>query len=694
MRFSSIAFSCLCLCAGLYADPLAEKEFTVNLKDPTFSQGTITTDQGGVITSENMRVQAQKISYTNRIEQGLPVQKIVAEGDLLMEYGNRAFVGKRLEYDFISKTGTLWDGKTFVDLWFLGGERIDLKEDGSYFIYNAYITTCESQENTWEINAGMVSITKEHLLTANNIRFRFVKLPVFWLPSFKSNLKVFTDPPIRYKLTWDKGLGPRATMRYKIYSWEQFNLFFRLDYRLKRGLGGALESEYYSMDKRTTFITKSYGAHDKTVPDERGPKRFRLQGLYHTQSVDEKTTVHLTYDRLSDDKMVSDFKSEDFEINTQKRTILLIDHRYDNYFGVFSLQPRINRFQSQNQELPLVTLGVRPFQIGSSGIISQNFASAGYLDYVFAKELHHYLKNTQSVRLETRNQLYRPFILPPVTITPGIGIVGLFYNKSPEHHPVGQAIFTYDCAIHSRFYRQFKQQKHLIAPYLNFHGYTAPTTPTDHHYIFDISDGYERLNLLRAGVRNSFFSQRLGPFLPSFAFDLFTYGFLSKDTSLHRVFPKVYTTFDWNLPSFSIQGAIAYNIAEQVWDFTNIKTLWTINAALAFGVEFRHRSRFDWRKADHENFFIDAARTLENLLASPLSDGRNTLLTRLHLRITPTLSCQFGSHHGWGRRNEPNYNEAFIDFYKMLTGSWQLRVSYRYTPEDHFHATAGLSIVK
>ena len=97
----------------------------------------------------------------------------------------------------------------------------------------------------WEINAKKVKITEDYLLSARNIRFRFFKIPLFWLPSFKSNLKAFSDPPIRYKVVWDKGLGPRLTMRYRVFSWRDFNLFFRLDYRLKRGFGGPLESEYF-----------------------------------------------------------------------------------------------------------------------------------------------------------------------------------------------------------------------------------------------------------------------------------------------------------------------------------------------------------------------------------------------------------------------------------------------------------------
>lgn len=84
-----------------------EHPLTVNLKNPIFVHGVISTEEGGVITAPGIRIQAQKIQYSNKIENGIRVQKITAEGDLMMEYGERIFVGSRLEYDFINRTGTL-----------------------------------------------------------------------------------------------------------------------------------------------------------------------------------------------------------------------------------------------------------------------------------------------------------------------------------------------------------------------------------------------------------------------------------------------------------------------------------------------------------------------------------------------------------------------------------------------------------
>ena len=91
---------------------------------------------------------------------------------------------------------------------------------------------------------------------------------------------------------------------------------------------------------------------DKTFPDEKGPHRYRLQGLYHTQTKDNKTQVHLTWDKFSDTRMIGDFRSDDFEINTEKRTRFLVQHQLDNAFFHASVQPRANRFDSIDQELP------------------------------------------------------------------------------------------------------------------------------------------------------------------------------------------------------------------------------------------------------------------------------------------------------------------------------------------------------
>ena len=205
------------------------QEFTVNLKDPQYQNGVISTHSGGVISSPELRVQAKHIVYSNRVDKGEPIHRVIAEGDLMLESGGHTYVGRRLEYDFVTRTGVVYDGVTSIDLWFLGGEKIRLNADRSFFLCNAFVTTSESKNADWKIHSQEVNITKKHYLDAKNVTFRFFETPIMWLPSFKSNLKSVTESPVRYKVDWDKGLWPKLSMRYRIYSWETLDLFFPLE---------------------------------------------------------------------------------------------------------------------------------------------------------------------------------------------------------------------------------------------------------------------------------------------------------------------------------------------------------------------------------------------------------------------------------------------------------------------------------
>ncbi len=232
----------------------------------------------------------------------------------------------------------------------------------------------------------------------------------------------------------------------------------------------------------------------------------------------------------------------------------------------------------------------------------------------------------------------------------------------------------------------------MTEPYIEFLGLTSPTAGLSRHFYFDINDGYDQLNQLKMGWRNAFLAMSQSSFLPSISTDLYTYAFFGK-RAFSQTFPKTYFTVDWNRPSYVVKGGIAWNNLEQLWDFANLSTDWTINEDIAFGVEFRHRSKYDWRKADHDNFIVDIARPIPELLESPMSDGRDTLLARLFVRLAPKWTCQVQSRHGWGRRDEPSYNAGKIDLFTMLTCSWRLRLGYERLPNDN-RFTTSVSLVK
>jgi len=663
-------------------------ELFVDLRNPTYRDGIIYTRDGGVIRNQDIRVQARTIQYIRKDGQ----HRIEAEGDLLIQYKGRIYVGSELEYDFNQQSGVVYQGKTFSSIWYVGGDEIRLNPDGSYKVCNAFITTCENQDSSWDLHAKRVNVFKNEKVEAKKVRFRLFKIPAMWLPSFKLNLKKFKEPIFRYNINWDKGQGPRASIRYQLYSWEEFALYGRLDYRLRTGWGGALETEYFPPNSNTTFVTRNYLATDRleTAPDKM--RRYRVQGAYHTKSSSERTSFILTWDKYSDVRMPSDFRSDDFEVNTAKKTLLYVDRRDTDLLTSFKIRPRVNAFESIKQDLPSFFFSARPLELGSTGIISSNGLKASYVDFVYSDQLIEHLSSYHSARIDFRPKLYRPFYLGPLTLTPQIGAIGIYYNNSPSSHQKGLGLLTYGARLESRAWRQYSYYKHQIEPYLDFTSLSHPTTSPNDHYIFSIQDGFNQINQLQGGLRNLLFSKKRPGQEASFTSNLYANAYFA-DFAIPQLIPKLYLDLAWHLPSLHFTWRNCWNFQNQVLDYSNARCQWTFSENAAFSLEGRYRSRFDWRKADHENFLLDVTRSQSELLLSPLSDRRITFLTHLFVRLTPLWECHIRSHHGFYRLGEEPYNEIKVDLYTWLSSVLKLRISYSHTDKDD-RVTAGLSLVK
>lgn len=675
----------------LFADK-PPSSISVDLRNPTFKNGILYTVEGGVVKSQDLRIQARNIQYIHRTDQGKPVHRIEAEGDLLLQYKGHAYVGSELEYDFLTQTGTVYQGKTFASMWYIGGEEIQLLSDGNYKIQQASFSTCENRDSTWELKAQEVDVIENKLLEAKNIRLRLFEIPTLWLPSFKVNLKKFNEPVIRYLFDWDKGQGPKAGFRYQLYSWRDFALYGRLEYRLRTGWGGALETEYFPEHRRTTFVTRNYLGTDRleNAPDKM--RRYRLQGEFHSKTESGQTQTTLSWDKYSDVRMPDDFRSDDFEVNPGKKTIFTVHHQTSGLAAALKVRPRFNVFESIRQDLPTVYTYLKPLEIGSTGIFSTTSAKASYLDFVYSNQLASSIPSFHSARVELKEKLYRPFHLGALTLTPEIGGTGIFYSNSPSHQAKTLGVLQYGVKAYLRGYRNFSSYKHVLEPYAHYTAYSKPTATPTEHYIFSIQDGYDQLQQIKVGLRNLLFPLQKQGQKSQYCIDLYANAFF-KDPVIPQLIPRLYLHFDWNFSSLQFSLENAWNFQNQVLDSSKALCRWTISEDIALSLEGRYRSRYDWRKADHENFVLDVTYPQEELLLSPLSDRRITFLTNLFFRLTPFWECHIQSHHGFYRLNEKPYNEVKVDLFTWLSAAWKLRLSYSHTIKDD-RVSAGITLVK
>lgn len=664
-------------------DEVIEKGITVDLRDPSYANGVLYTEKGGVVTALDVRIQAKKIVYTNTKIEENKILKIEAEDQLIVEIGKTVFVGRRLEYDFITKSGILYDGRTMLEPWYVGGKRIILCSDNTFIIDNAFVTTSESYIPDWEIKTSHAVLTENRYLTARNVQFRVASIPLFWLPSFKANLDSIFDSPIKYNIHWRGRQHTRMSLAYQIFSWKRFKANLLLDYRMKRGLGGGVETQYVSENRKEQFQTINYLARDSSIDYPNQRTRFRFQGAYNNLLKDDKIAVCLTYDKLSDKDMATDYYDRGLELKTAGRTQLHIQHQEEElWIGSFLTRVRFNSFQSVKQELPTLEANFKPFVLGPTGIITENQFSISYLDYVYAKHLSN-VHNYHSTRYEISHKLYRPFKIGPFLGNPEIGALTIYYGNSQDHHDQWLIFGMFAYEMNIPFYRYYSLFKHVVKPYAKYEYYTSPTRSPNDHFIFDINDGWSRLNTMRFGInQNLYYKNELGNIVRYLHVDLFAYAFFDTP-NIPVAVPKIYTQCVWNAsPRLRHTFETAWDLQRGQLDHVNFLTQWTIDENLAFSMEYRHRNAFDWRKVDKFNFILESFHSTRELLHSSLSDRRDTLLLHFFYRFDPRFAIELESRHGWNRFREPPYNEYEIDLFATLHSAWNFKIAYQHKENE------------
>lgn len=664
------------------SDPDFAEGLVIDLRQPAFCDGVLTTETGGVIQAPGIRIQAQKVVYTRKKVDDMPVCKLQAEGDLILEFGDYFFVGESLEYDFQTREGVMYQGRTSIEPWFFGGDVIFLNPDGSFTLQKGFVTTSESVERDWEISTEIAHLQDRKFLTAKNVQFRIYDVPLLWLPTFRTNLESIYDAPLRYNFKWGGRQGARGSMVYELFVWNHFKTFLRLDYRIKRGFGGGVETYWRSEDSKELLNTINYVARDNSLSNPHENTRYRFQGIYHNLVLDDRVSVDLTWDKLSDRDMATDYNDRGLELDTAGRTQFLVRRQEDNHIERFISQLRVNQFQSVKQELPTVEVSWRPISIAETGIITHSLFRASYLDFAYGNDAPH-VHDYNSTRAEWRQTIYRPVPLGFFTVTPQFGGIGIYYGNSPQRKNRFLGVADFGVEAKTSLSKRYGTCLHVIEPYGRFDYLTSPTASPSQHYIFDIDDGWFQSNTLRLGVMNQMYVKHSSGLLtrPIFV-DLFTYGFFDTPT-IGRTFPKAYLTVSTlTTPTLRQTFESAWDFQHGELDHFNIRADWTVATNLAIRGEYRHRSAYAWRKADYSNFILDAYRKEKVLLHSALSDRRDTLLTSLFYQLDPNWAFQFEMRHGWNRRHEPSYTEFEVDLLGTLQSAMNIKLSYQHKEDD------------
>ena len=691
MKYLLAIFVCLLTVTRRgFSEQALQGKLNIHLGQLHYQDGIFSASQGGYIQGDSFYLQANCLTYTKTSSSESSAHQVHGQKQIALYKDFQLFLGDSCFYDFTLQTGYICNARTSYGLFLIEAKKITLNSDKSYDAYDVTLTTLDHLQ-LFSLKVQHLRFFAQDTLQATNLRVNIGKVPLFLVPKWKYKLTPSESSPIRYQLSWDAGQGPQVSFRYKVLSLPTFNLFLRGDYRYKRGPAGAIEMNYRSWDGLTTFFSKNYGAYDTFYNDDQPNKkqtRFRFQSALKKTSQDERTGIHLTFDRLTDKNMPQDFKMDRFEFDSQKINQCAIFHAAPSYKAQALFTPRVNGYQGFNQKIPEFNMHLQPIPLLKSHLLLYNQFKLSFYDYVYSNMLiypENYseaLKDFHSLRAETRQNLTFPLSWKIFKILPTVGFKGIIYTNSPEKTTAYQAIVDYGLKALTHIEKCYSNSKHLITPYLDYQGVYKPAIQPQNVYIFSLDDGYHPLNLLTFGIKQIF--SKHSSFLYHTSIDCYGLSFFG-DTTYRLTVPKAGLKINTSYDSYQIAAHLRWNFNNRVLDIGNLLIAYTLNSYASCTLELRYRSPFDWRKCDHENYILDVTRPIEELFISPLSDRRFTLIAQAAFNLTPKWTCHLQMHNGWGRKNEPGYTEAKVDLTTLISSVWKVNLSYMFTTRGRSH---------
>jgi len=653
------------------------KDLNVQLQEAEYGEGTVQTNKGGIIRGKDLFLQAKKIVYTRSGSGENAVHKVEAEGQLFVKYKGRSYTGDRVEFDALGGKLTVWNGCTQSDRWFIGGSVVEVFADGRAVISDAYVTTSENERDDWTLRASEATVSKDSHLKASNVRFYFVRMPIFWIPSFSSDIVDMDGAPFHYRVRSGGREGTRVGVSYH-FSKNHWKHRALVDYSIKNGFGAGLRSRYDNKGNLTRFDAYNYIAQGEKKRWDSA--RYRIQGLFRTYCDTANVHVRAQYDKLSDRRMKYDYSDRAVSDVRAGVTQLNLWREEPDWKARLDASCRLNTFQNIKQKLPLFSYNSRSRSVGTTPFILSSKVSAGFLDYVYAKRTPS-VHDFHSTRTQVSQRLSTTRNLAWLSLTPSVAYSLIHYSNSPQDNAKFQAVGTVGIGAKTRFVRNSATTQQILEPYADCSVMTRPTVQADDNYIFGLEDGWARINTLRYGVRhNLYLSEREDGFRPRIRSDLYSRSFFAT-----RHLPsdpyKVWLTSTLDATSRgSYKLETAWDVRHNLLDHLNLQVRQTFSDRFACILEWHQRSKYSWRKLDRESFIVEAARSSNRLLRSQMSDRRKTLRAAFAWSPLPTFDVDFASWFGWRRKSPKRYVNYELNMATLLRGALRVTLSLQWRP--------------
>ena len=285
--------------------------------------------------------------------------------------------GEEIVYNFETGKGTILQAEGEFGPWRTKGEQADKISAESFVHRGGYLTSCDFEHPHSRVQAKQVRIFMDDKVVLKDVVTYIGNMPVFYFPSY-THLLDDKRPRVTLVPGKSKEWGLFLLSSWRVYVNENLQGRFHLDYRERLDLasgfdvnyrlpagGEGIFRNYYTNQRQLQkkHAWSGFSDPDKVFPPTTELERHRFQ-LRHIWEPDESVKATLEYNRASDANVIRDFFEREFEENSAAPQSYFQVIKTSPWYGLtFLVNKRVNRYETVTQQLPSITLNLRPMEL-------------------------------------------------------------------------------------------------------------------------------------------------------------------------------------------------------------------------------------------------------------------------------------------------------------------------------------------
>jgi LPS-assembly protein len=519
--------------------PAGKEREVVILSETQQQQGNVVVATGNVqVTDGDVLIIADRITYNNAS------YDVLAEGNVYFEQQGQRLSGERIEFNYKSRRGTIFNTTAFTNrtpdgtVVIVDADRADKTGPDTYTLEDASVTACQERVPKWSFTAKRARIRLEHRAKVYNALFRIKSIPVFYLPYASVSISK-KDRSSGFLLPTSGSSSIKGRTLHTAYYQtlgRSADILVRSDIFSRRGLGLGFDFRA-KPDQNSHIALGSFIVFDRLFGekgDNEGGSSFYADAVQYFKNgfvavADVNITSSFQFRQVFSENILT-------AISPEERSLFYLNKNWRSFsfnasFGEHSVSLLSNSVVKTRQ-LPSIELSKRSTKISDRFPVYFSFGAA--MEGIRRSET---TPSAPEMNLKTPSVVQRLDLSPRATfplksfagftITPSVGVRSTFYSDGldplatePSLKVTGQNLLRnyveFEADIRpSALAKVFRHRdgapwfKHVIEPFALYRR-IAGIDEYDRTLKVDERDLIAETNEIEYGITNRFFIKRAG----------------------------------------------------------------------------------------------------------------------------------------------------------------------------------------